>query len=346
MPKPRAGESESDFVSRCTPIVMSDGTTDDNKQAVAICYSMYRKGKKSADLEALKYMGEMGVDKYAWQEAWGIENAANVLSSLAMMAQEETSEPQDLQGLANIMRSLMAFIAGEITQMVDAAKVGEEKSAPETVPAEVKSEESGMNLSYAKSLQVELPDFLAVKFTAKDEIKGYSHLWGSEELADLEVEYFTQQSDFWDDRFDTKTRPLTWDHAQDPDFKAEPIIGQIVDFGDDDVGRWYVAKLNRAHQYNRAIAELIKAGKLGTSSDSAPQYVERVKTGKATWLKTWPFFAAALTDTPCEPRMIGSLEFFKSLGVNLPDMSVIQTPTWEAEAAIFDYFKVKYNLGD
>jgi hypothetical protein len=178
-----------------------------------------------------------------------------------------------------------------------------------------------LNLSYAKSLALPtLPD-LAVKATGADEISGYSHLWGSERLTDVEIEYFTRDTDFWDKVLSGSIRPLTWDHGQDKSMQAPVVIGQIVDFGDDDVGRWYVAKLDRAHRYRKAIDELIRAGRLGTSSDSAPQYVERVKTGKATWLKTWPFFAAALTDTPAEPRMLGdgAIEFLKSSGIALPD---------------------------
>ena len=219
-----------------------------------------------------------------------------------------------------------------------------ELESEEPEPVEEPEETKTINLDYVKSLQVTPPEFLAVKFVALDEIRGYSHLWGSEALTDVEIEYFTPETNFWDDRFDTKSRPLTWDHAQDADFKGNPVIGNIVDFGDDDIGRWYVARLDRSHKYKDAIAELIKAGILGTSSDSAPQYVERVKKGRATWLKTWPFFAAALTDTPCEPRMIGSLEFLKSLGIDLPETSIIVDV--EVEKADFDLMKVKYNLGD
>jgi hypothetical protein len=46
MPKPKDGESEKDFVSRCIPIVMDEGTAKDNKQAAAICYSKYEENKK------------------------------------------------------------------------------------------------------------------------------------------------------------------------------------------------------------------------------------------------------------------------------------------------------------
>jgi hypothetical protein len=298
--------------------------------------------------DALKYiMGMTGAD-YARQESWNIQQAASALNFIASMVMDEVDEPTDVQSLANIMRSLLEFISGEIADMVNAAKQGEETvknatitPAPEyteTTPAQVRTDEP-LNLSYVKSLGISVPEFLAVKFVAKDEIRGYSHLWGNPAVTDLEVEYFNRETNFWDDKLPGKSRPLTWDHAQDATFKSDPVIGNIVDFGDDEIGRWYVAKLERSHAYNKAIAELIKAGKLGTSSDSAPQYVERVKTGKATWLKTWPFFAAALTDTPCEPRMIGSLEFLKSLGITLPDMP---PEAWEADLANLDFLKIKY----
>lgn len=191
-----------------------------------------------------------------------------------------------------------------------------------------------LDLSYAKSLSglftdKELNDKLAVKFVARDEIRSYVALWGSAKTTDLEREYFTKDTDFWDKNLGTSPRPLTWNHAQD-DMKASPIIGQMTDFGDDEVGRWYIATLERSHKYRKAIDALIADGKLGTSSDSAPQYVERVKTGKSTWLKTWPLFAAALTDVPCEPRMIGSVDYLKSLGIELPETGAC---SWEWDAA-------------
>lgn len=181
-------------------------------------------------------------------------------------------------------------------------------------------EDKAMDLSYAKSLGMDTSKNMAVKYVSRDEIKGYTFMWGNPNLTDVEIEYFTQDSNFWDDRLGKSARPLTWDHAQDKDFKANPVIGQINDFGDDEIGRWYVAKLDTSHKYKEAIHRLIKNGVLGTSSDSAPQYVVREKTGKSTWLKEWPWFASALTNTPAEPRMIDSLEFLKSLGVELPDV--------------------------
>jgi len=45
MPKPQANETESEFVARCIPIVIADGTAKDGAQAAAICHSMFGKAK-------------------------------------------------------------------------------------------------------------------------------------------------------------------------------------------------------------------------------------------------------------------------------------------------------------
>ena len=41
MPNPNEGESHDDFIERCIPMVMDEGTAEDNDQAVAICNSMW-----------------------------------------------------------------------------------------------------------------------------------------------------------------------------------------------------------------------------------------------------------------------------------------------------------------
>jgi HK97 family phage major capsid protein/HK97 family phage prohead protease len=49
MPTPHPeSESKKDFISRCIPIVMDDGTAQDSDQAVAICNSMWSDAMKSA----------------------------------------------------------------------------------------------------------------------------------------------------------------------------------------------------------------------------------------------------------------------------------------------------------
>lgn len=261
-------------------------------------------------------MYEMTPQEYAMSESWNIVDACSALMQIANLSRAEVAEPNDISKLASIMRGLVDFINGQINELETAALQPAKSFA---IPKE-------LDLSYVKSLGVtNAPKGIAVKYIAKDEIKGYTFLWGNAGLTDVEIEYFTNTTDFWDSRLGKSSRPLTWDHAQDKDFKASPVIGEITDFGDDELGRWYVAKLDTSHKYRKVIDQLIKDGVLGTSSDSAPQYVVREKTGKSIWLKEWPWFASALTNTPAEPRMIGSLEFLKSLGVQLPDVSAIRS---------------------
>ena len=54
MPVPGNDEKRSDFISRCIPIVIHEGTTKDPKQAAAICHSIWRKhhpGAKSEEIQ-------------------------------------------------------------------------------------------------------------------------------------------------------------------------------------------------------------------------------------------------------------------------------------------------------
>ena len=278
-------------------------------------------------------MGDAGA-MYARQEMGDIYTAAYAIVQLCNL-QSEMDEPEDAKELAAIMRAICAFIGGEIDEMEKAALGDNEPGEIETgapaksakIPAQLASRDDApkMDLSYAKSMGLAIPDAdltkrLAVKFVGRDEIKHYPFLWGGKNMTDVEAEYFTRESDLWDSR-QGATRPLTWDHNQDGTFSksAGVQIGTTVEWGDDEIGRWAISKLDNAHKYRKAIDGLIEAGVLGSSSDSALQYVERVKTGKSTWLKQWPWFATALTETPAEPRMVGSIEVLKSWGITLPD---------------------------
>lgn len=45
MPTPNANEPQKDFIARCIPIVLKEGTAKDQKQAAAICFSIWRRSK-------------------------------------------------------------------------------------------------------------------------------------------------------------------------------------------------------------------------------------------------------------------------------------------------------------
>lgn len=291
--------------------------------------------------EALKSMKEMGAIEYARQEAWDIGQAGQAIQFISQMIMNEVGEPDDVQTLANVLRQLMDFINGEIMDMVSASRGGEKS-------VEIVNQyhpDDDMNYSYVKKLNLGpvIPE-LAVKFVARDEIKGYSILWGDENKVDLETEYFTKNTDFWNEQ----PKWLTWDHAMDPEFKSDPRIGEILETGDDEWGKWYIARLKKAEAYRKYLDMMISGKRVGSSSDSAPQYVERVRTGKAVWLKRWPLFAVSLTDNPCEPRMIGSIDYLKSLVLHLPETPVISgeripTVAWQVnDEMTIELLKAKY----
>jgi hypothetical protein len=213
------------------------------------------------------------------------------------------------------------------------AQANEEQPGTEPRPGYSRPQKGVVSVAYIKSLHVPQPeqffrDVVAVKATGKDTIRGYLALWGNPEAVDIETEFFTGAkspfgpTDFWDNSL-ALPRPLTWAHGQDAATKNMAQVGTIVEYGDDDIGRWYTAQLDLAHRYRKAIDKLVSQRAAGTSSDSAPQYVIRQPVGKgAVWLKQWPLFAAALTMTPCEPRQIGSVDYFKSLGIDLGELAL------------------------
>lgn len=230
------------------------------------------------------------------------------------------------QALAHL-RALMVNVDKSADLEALAAKFGARNSSPDLerlqrihdLAVENGAECGGgksLNLAYAKSLGLgSLPD-LAVKSLGGDEITGYIALWGNPALLDLDGDFFTRDTDFWPDKIGFP-RPLTWEHGQDGAFKARAVVGSIDSLSEDDLGLVYHAALDRNSKYRKVIDKLIADGALGTSSDSAPQYVIREQRGKGAWLKQWPLFSGALTASPAEPRMLDTVHF-KTFGVELP----------------------------
>ena len=46
IPKPEK-ETQTEWIKRCVPVVIQDGTTDKVDKAVAICFSMWREALKN-----------------------------------------------------------------------------------------------------------------------------------------------------------------------------------------------------------------------------------------------------------------------------------------------------------
>lgn len=149
-------------------------------------------------------------------------------------------------------------------------------------------------------------DALEVKALPDGRIRAYALVWGDESNTDLssQKDYFTPRTDFWDKQL-PMPRPLTYHHGWNAETKAAPVIGKIDEFGDDDVGRWYIAELDKAHRYAKAVRALIDQRALRSSVDSIPQYARReAKANGAHEIQVYPLFGVTLTPMPAEPRLV------------------------------------------
>lgn len=128
---------------------------------------------------------------------------------------------------------------------------------------------------------------------------GYLVRFTSEVDPDLTLDYFDASTDF-DTEFPTKAT-VYWNHGIDPQVKRRKL-GK-ADLRVDDFGVWAETILQERDEYEAYIAQLARAGKLGWSSSTAPNLVERVQVGKSKHIVLWPLgLDASLTHTPAEPR--------------------------------------------
>jgi len=314
------------------------------KKIQAVHDAVVEMGAECSSAEAskhVKYMLGMGESEaaieYAKSELSDIISASQVLQQLSVIMYNEIKEPEDRAKITALMRGVVEFIVGEIDEMETSAGESDEPSAAEPAEPEAKNakipaqlatstDAPKLDMSYAKSMGIQLPDDelvkkLAVKFIGRDEILHPVFLWGDIKHMDVEKDFFNRDTDFWDKALGNTPRPLTWDHGQDEEFKAaNPVVGRTVEWTDDEMGRWATSVLDRDKAYRKYIDKFIEQKALGSSSDSAPQYVIREKAGKGNWIKQWPWIASALTPMPAEPRMkVFTPEFLKSWNIVLPD---------------------------
>jgi len=136
----------------------------------------------------------------------------------------------------------------------------------------------------------------AVKSLGNGRVGGYLVMYGSADQPDLEGEYFTKDTDFGLDWFDS--RPVLYHHGLDKSLKGTRI-GKIDTLKQDDIGVWVEAQLDLRNQYVSAIMQLVEKGVLGWSSGTLPQLVH-TENGQ---IKVWPIVEGSNTPTPAEPRL-------------------------------------------
>jgi HK97 family phage major capsid protein len=131
-------------------------------------------------------------------------------------------------------------------------------------------------------------------------VGGYLVRFGAPDAVDLVGDYFTRDTDFGHDEWPVKTR-VYYNHGLDDTLKRRRIANGSMRV--DDVGVWVEAQLTMRDEYEKAIFDLVKAGKMGWSSGTAPHLVEREPMGDAKHVTAWPLgLDASITPTPAEWR--------------------------------------------
>lgn len=159
----------------------------------------------------------------------------------------------------------------------------------------------------------------AVKATQLDDgnvkLGGYLVRFGDATKTDLTGDYFTKNTDFGN----VEKSEAWFNHRMPLSYKGRQFVygEQLPDamLSKDEIGIFAEIVLGARNEYEKFIAELGLAGKLGWSSGTAPHLVDRKQVGNANEITRWHLgLDASLTPTPAEFR--NQVVPLKSLSVN------------------------------
>lgn len=156
-------------------------------------------------------------------------------------------------------------------------------------------------------------------------VGNYIILFGGE---DLSGEFFTKNTEVKSSYTDLGVLYVDFEHGFDPDGLGndqDNILG-VVDWKTakiDDKGIFVERVLSRRSQYVGFVEDLIDAGLIGTSSQSAPGKSVKKSSGE---IVEWPLMRDTLTVMPMEPRMMNDnvLTAAKSLISAFPHSKSLQ----------------------
>lgn len=140
----------------------------------------------------------------------------------------------------------------------------------------------------------------AVKDLGNGKVGGLLVLFTTSEDPDLEDDFFTKETDYDLER-STKSS-VYYAHGRDKTIGTRKLGEGSMEIKD--AGVWIEAQLNLRDKYEKAIYKLVKQGKLGWSSGTAPHLVERKEVDGANQVMKWPLgLDATLSPIPAEPRI-------------------------------------------
>lgn len=165
---------------------------------------------------------------------------------------------------------------------------------------------------------------------------GYLVVFGDETKTDLVGDFFTSETDFDVDDWDTAKCSVYFNHGLDPVIGRKKLCTGTLK--KTEAGVWLEGILNERDEYEKAIYDgLIVPRKAGMSSGTLPHLVERAPVGKAFHIKRWSLGGdGSITHIPAEPRTsvmpLKSLTFVPLENVNsTPPVDPEVTPEAETQ---------------
>lgn len=278
MPKPEDGETEKDFIDRCIPMVIEEGTAKDGEQGAAICHSMWDEHMKKKSITSSDFQLKTG----------GLTNQAS----------REKDEPETLYISGYKIGARNNSEDARRLQMIHDLTIENGAACP-------KPQGEIVNIPFTMSEAVVAYGEPAIKVLGQDgskvKVGGYLVRFSGEADPDLTGEFFHKGTDFGV-TFPCTTK--TWFNHCMP-VKGRAITKEFTpgELTIDDIGVFFTDVLDEADEYDAMVLELTKKNKIGLSSGTAPHLIKYTPMEKAVRIDRWPLgLDASYTHQPSEPR--------------------------------------------
>ncbi len=257
MPNPIPDETVKEFMARCIPMVMEDGTAENNKQAVAVCTMMWEK--------RMHQQTKAGA-RHSKQDVILINDSRvklrDIDKNLVDLGAEESAEP-DANAPADNTPPTAAPMA---------------KAFALTAPTE-----GAFIIGAVKASGDWQLDVLAIPYG------------GPKNGKDSDGQYFSTQTQLYEDKYPSPL--VVYYHGYGPDGMPQgkpEIIGEIAKRWTDSAGRWVRVKLDRLSEWAQRVWAAAAKDKARASSGSIVHLVRVAADGLITH---WPFAELSLFDT-------------------------------------------------
>jgi len=289
MPKPGKEETQKEFIKRCIPMVLDEGTAENGKQAAAICFGIWRNKDKAASKAIIDAPELRGKDQQTCGNCKHFKYIPIPAVSFSVEGMEGTMYQPD-EGVCQEYE-----FPTKTSWVCDGWEKWEEKP--------IKANGDFVFLT--------LPDIsTAVKALGEWELEVLGVPFGTRDSKDIDGQFFSERTKAYLENYENV--PVFYYHGNNPDgrtVQAEPeLIGKAEYARTDKQGHWFKVTLDSAKKLAKRIWEAAKNGIARASSGSLSHLVRVAQSGE---ILSWPVAELSLIDVgggrcPANPLAIAT----------------------------------------